>query len=69
MNSSTYNLLKKLTIAVLLLCVFTSYAYANETDTSNLPSYNTGSDWWIEVTPEDPDYDLYKNVEVNCFCG
>ncbi len=69
MISSTYNILKKLTIAVLLLSVFTSYAYANETDTSTLPTYNSGSDWWVEVTPEDPDYDLYKNVEVNCFCG
>ena len=61
--------MKKLTIAVLLLSLFTVYAHASETDTNSLPSYNTGSDWWIEVTPGDPDYDLFKDVEVNCFCG
>ncbi|NOQ80545.1 MAG: hypothetical protein GQ546_14235 [Gammaproteobacteria bacterium] len=42
---------------------------ASETETAVQPSYNSGSDWWIEVTPEDPDYDLYKDVQVNCFCG
>jgi hypothetical protein len=68
--SQEFNM-KKITIAVLLFSLFTVYAHASETDTdtNNLPSYNTGSDWWIEVTPDDPDYDLYKDVEVNCVCG
>jgi len=42
---------------------------ADETKTDVQPTYNTGSDWWLEVTPSDPDYDLYKGVQVNCFCG
>lgn len=42
---------------------------ASDTETTVQPTYNSGSDWWIEVTPEDPDYDLYKDVQVNCFCG
>ncbi|MDX2504626.1 MAG: hypothetical protein QNL62_09145 [Gammaproteobacteria bacterium] len=63
--------MKKLSIAVLLFSLFSLPVIASETDidSNSLPSYNTGSDWWIEVTPEDPDYDLYKDVELNCFCG
>lgn len=64
--------MKKLSIAVLLFSLFSLPVIASETDnddTDSLPSYNTGSDWWIEVTPEDPDYDLYKDVELNSFCG
>ncbi len=61
--------MKKLTIIFLLFSIFSVFAYAEEVETNTLPSYNTGSDWWIEVTPNDPNYDLYKGVEVNCFCG
>ncbi|MCK5665050.1 MAG: hypothetical protein KAI17_16280 [Thiotrichaceae bacterium] len=61
--------MKKLTIIFLLFSIFSVFAYAEEVEMNTLPSYNTGSDWWIEVTPDDPNYDLYKGVEVNCFCG
>jgi hypothetical protein len=61
--------MKKLTIALMLFSMFTVFAHADENDTDKLPSYNTGSDWWLEVTPDDPDYDLYKGVAVDCFCG
>ena len=61
--------MKKLTIILLLFSLFSVFAHAEENDANTLPSYNTGSGWWIEVTPDDPDYYLYKDVEVNCFCG
>ncbi len=61
--------MKKLTTALLLLSLLSIHAYANESDTADLPSYNIGSDWWVEVTPDDPDYHIYKHVELNCFCG
>ncbi len=61
--------MRKLTIGLLIFSLFTVFSHADENDVNTLPSYNTGSDWWIEVTPDDPDYDLYKDVQVNCFCG
>ncbi|MCP3850601.1 MAG: hypothetical protein GY694_10240 [Gammaproteobacteria bacterium] len=61
--------MKKLILISILFSLLTVFAHAEESNTNTLPSYNTGSDWWIEVTPDDPDYDLYKDVEVNCFCG
>jgi hypothetical protein len=61
-------------ILVVLFSIFTINSHAIDTDSTTtdanqLPSYNTGSDWWIEITPDDPYYDLYKDVQVNCFCG
>ena len=62
--------MKKLSILLLLsLSLSTVSVLASETETTVQPTYNSGSDWWIEVTPDDPDYDLYKDVQVNCFCG
>jgi hypothetical protein len=61
--------MKKLTTALLLLSLVSIHAHANESDVTELPSYNVGSDWWVEVTPDDPDYHIYKHVELNCFCG
>ena len=62
--------MKQLSILILLSLSLSSVSIqANETETTVQPSYNSGSDFWIEVTPDDPDYDLYKDVQVNCFCG
>lgn len=62
--------MKKLFIFALLTFSLSSvYVQANETETMVQPTYNSGSDFWLEVTPTDPDYDLYKDVQVNCFCG
>ena len=62
--------MKNLTILVLLsLSFLTVSIQASENETMVQPTYNSGSDWWLEVTPSDPDYDLYKDVQVNCFCG
>ncbi len=62
-------IMKKLTAALLLLSLVSIHAYADEADANELPSYNVGSDWWVEVTPDDPDYHIFKLVEVNCFCN
>ena len=58
-------------LLVLSLSLLTVSVQASEIESTATvqPSYNTGSDWWVEVTPEDPDYDLYKHVELNCFCN
>ncbi len=65
--------MKKLTTALLLLSLVSIHAHANananEANVTEMPSYNVGSDWWVEVTPDDPDYHIYKHVELNCFCG
>jgi len=62
--------MKKLFIFTLLTFSLSSaYVQASETETTVQPTYNSGSDFWLEVTPTDPDYDLYKDVQVNCFCG
>jgi hypothetical protein len=61
--------MKKLATALLLLSLASIHVHADETNVIELPSYNVGSDWWVEVTPDDPDYHIYKYVEVNCFCG
>ena len=61
--------MKKLSTVLLLLSLVSIHAHADETDTNQLPSYNVGSDWWVEVTPGDPDYHIYKHVELNCLCG
>ena len=58
-------------LLVLSLSLLTMSVQANETESQVTvqPSFNTGSDWWVEVTPDDPDYALFKHVEVNCFCN
>lgn len=62
--------MKKLPILLLLSFSLSSLSIqANETETTMQPTYNSGSEFWIEVTPDDPDYYLYKDVQVNCFCG
>jgi len=57
------------TLLIALLFAFSLSVQAGETKTDVQPTYNTGSDFWLEVTPSDPDYDLYKGVQVNCFCS
>ena len=61
--------MKNLTAVFVLLSLVSINSHADETDMNQLPSYNVGSDWWVEVTPNDPDYHIYKNVQLNCFCG
>ena len=61
--------MKKLTAVLLLLSLVSIHAHANESDVTETPSYNVGSNWWVEVTPDDPDYHIYKHVELNCYCG
>jgi len=62
--------MKALSIAFLIsFSLLTLSVQAGEINADTQPTYNTGSDWWLEVTPDDPDYDLYKGVQVNCFCG
>ncbi|MCK5697200.1 MAG: hypothetical protein KAI02_03500 [Gammaproteobacteria bacterium] len=61
--------MKNLIIFIALLLIVSASVQANEAEVIEQPTYNSGSEWWIEVTPQDPDYDLYKDVQVNCFCG
>ncbi|MCK5649604.1 MAG: hypothetical protein KAI22_12075 [Gammaproteobacteria bacterium] len=58
-------------LLVLSLSLLTMSVQASETESKVIaqPSFNTGSDWWVEVTPEDPDYPIFKHVEANCFCN
>ena len=58
-----------LSFALLTLSVQAAEIESAEKPITLHPTYNTGSDWWIEITPEDPDYNLYEGVQVNCFCG
>ena len=60
-----------LVLLVLSVSLFTLSAQAAEIETDEKqialhPTYNTGSDWWVEVTPEDPDYHIYEGVQVKC---
>ncbi len=63
-----------LVLLVLSFSLLTLSVQASEIETTEKPitlhpTYNTDSDWWIEITPDDPDYHLYEGVQVNCFCG
>lgn len=61
--------MKKLIILSLLALSFSALSVqASEAETAVQPSYNSGSAFWVEVTPEDPDYALYKGIPQNCFC-
>lgn len=59
---------KLIVLSLLALSLSALSVQASDTETAIQPSYNSDSAFWVEVTPDDPDYALYKGIPENCFC-